>query len=280
MARKTERYTVVTGASSGIGYETARAFAARGKNLIVAARRRHNLEALKSEILARYPTLDVVIKASDLSVTENVYRLYTDLKGYALETWINNAGFGHYGSAAHQDLHKIGAMLRLNVEAPTLFSSLFVSDYKDVEGTQLINISSAGGYTLVPGAVAYCATKFFVSAFTEGLARELKETGARMRAKVFAPAATQTEFGKVANDAAEYDYDKAFGTYHTSRQAAEFLLELYDSDKTVGAVDRETFEFTLHDPLLSYAGSSKHNQKTAAEADGQREEKSRCSRRE
>lgn len=57
MARKTERYTVVTGASSGIGYETARAFAARGKNLIVAARRKHNLEALKSEILARYPTL-------------------------------------------------------------------------------------------------------------------------------------------------------------------------------------------------------------------------------
>lgn len=268
MARKVEKYTVVTGASSGIGYETAKAFAARGKNLIVVARRKHNLEALKSEILARYPALDVVVKTSDLSVTKNAYRLYTDLKGYALETWINNAGFGNYGSAAHQDLNKIEAMLRLNVEALTLFSSLFVRDYKDVEGTQLINISSAGGYTIVPGAVTYCATKFYVSAFTEGLARELKEIGAKMRAKVLAPAATQTEFGKVANGVSEYDYDEAFGTYHTSRQAAEFLLELYDSDKTVGAVDRETFAFALRDPLLSYAGDSKHNQKTAASAEG------------
>lgn len=270
MVRKAEKYTVVTGASSGIGYETAKAFAARGKNLIVAARRKHNLEALKSEVLARYPTLDVVIRTSDLSVTKNVYRLYADLKGYALETWINNAGFGNYDSTAHQDLSKIEAMLRLNVEALTLLSSLFVRDYKDVEGTQLINISSAGGYTIVPGAVTYCATKFYVGAFTEGLAQELKETGAKMRAKVFAPAATQTEFGKVANDAVEYDYDKAFGTYLTSRQAAEFLLELYDSDKTVGAVDRETFEFALRAPLFGYAGNSKHNQKAATANDGQK----------
>ncbi len=77
----------------------------------------------------------------------------------------------------------------------------------------------------------------------------------------FAPAATKTEFGKIANDISEYDYDRLFGTYHTSTQMAAFLLELYyDSDKTVGFVDRE-FSFHLFEPQFQYAGSSRHNQK-------------------
>ena len=161
---------------------------------------------------------------------------------------------------AHQDLEKIDTMLRLNIEALTILSSLFVRDYKDVPGTQLINLSSCGGYTIVPTAVTYCATKFYVSTFTEGLAWELIESGAKMRAKVLAPAATQTEFGKKANNVDTYDYDKAFGTYHTSRQMAEFLMKLYDSDSTLGIVDRETFQFELRLPMFPYANSSTHNQ--------------------
>lgn len=264
MTLETKKYTVITGASSGIGYETAKAFAARGKNLIVAARRQSNLEALKAEILKKHPAVDVVIKPADLSSAENAQRFYSELREYALETWINNAGFGNYGSVACQDLEKIKAMLRLNVETLTVLSSLFVRDYRDVAGTQLINVSSCGGYTIVPSAVTYCAAKFYVSAFTEGLARELKETGSKMQAKVLAPAATKTEFGKVANGLDEYDYDKLFGKYHTARQMAEFLLALYDSDKVVGAVNRETFEFSLSDPAFPYAGNSAHNQKISA----------------
>ena len=87
----TKKYTVITGASSGIGRETAKAFANRGKNLIVAARRTENLEALKREILEQHPALDVVIRTVDLSVLENVYQFYSSLKNFRLETWINNA---------------------------------------------------------------------------------------------------------------------------------------------------------------------------------------------
>lgn len=260
MLQTTNIYTVITGASSGIGYETAKAFAERGKYLIVTARRRERLEALKCEILREHPALDIVIKTADLSDPDNAYRLYADLTAYRLETWINNAGFGSYGPVACQNLDRAMAMLRLNAEALVLLSSLFVRDYENVEGAQLINVSSCGGYTIVPTAVTYCATKFFVSAFTEGLARELKASGAKLRAKVLAPAAAKTEFGKIANNVDTYDYDKRFGTYHTSRQVAAFLLELYDSDKAVGAVDRETFRFSLLDPLFPYAGNSLRNQ--------------------
>ena len=261
MVQNKQTYTVITGASSGIGYETAKAFAERGSNLILIARRKDRLETLRQEILSLYPMLDIVVKVADLSVSQNVFQLYESIKSYPLQAWINNAGFGNYGNVENQDLKKISRMLHLNVEALTVFSSLFVRDFKDAEGTQLINVSSCGGYTIVPNAVTYCATKFYVSVFTEGLAWELKAADAKMQAKVLAPAATKTEFGKVANDVTEYDYNRLFGTYHTSTQMAAFLLELYDSDKTVGFVDRETFSFHLYEPQFQYAGNSRHNQK-------------------
>lgn len=258
---KQEKYTVITGASSGIGYATAKAFAKRKKNIILVARRENKLNELKREILQENPELDIVIKAVDVSISQNAHQLYRELNPYQIETWINNAGFGSYESVSSQDLEKIETLLRLNVEALTIFSSLYVRDYSDVDGTQLINISSVGGYTIVPTAVTYCASKFFVSAFTEGLANELKAANAKLQAKVLAPAATKTEFGKVANNTSEYDYDKAFSTYHTSEEMANFLLELYDSNMTVGRVDRESFEFKLSEPLFAYAGNSKNNQK-------------------
>ena len=254
------KYTVVTGASSGIGYETAKAFAKRGKNLVIVARSTENLKKLKMEVINDNPSLDVIVKDTDLSIIKNVYELYQQLKTYEIETWINNAGFGNYEKVANQNLEKIETMLRLNIEALVILSSLFVNDYQNIEGSNLINISSAGGYTIVPNAVTYCASKFFVSTFTEGLARELQESNAKLQAKVLAPAATKTNFGNTANDIDGYDYDKSFGSYHTSEQMAEFLLELYDSNEVVGRVSRESFEFELTSPLFDYAGNSKHNQ--------------------
>lgn len=254
------KYVVITGASSGIGAAAAKAFAARGKNLVLIARREDRLEQLQQQLRARYPDQDFLIRTCDLSVPANLPGLYESLASCQIETWINNAGFGNYESVADQNLTKTATMLRLNIEALTILSTLYVRDYKDTDGTQLINVSSGGGYTVVPGAVTYCASKYFVSAFTEGLAQELMAAGARLRAKVLAPAATKTEFGRIANDVSEYDYDQRFGTYHTDMQVADFLLALYDSSQTVGIVNRETFEFSLRSPVFEYAGSSAHNQ--------------------
>jgi len=254
-----KRYVVITGASSGIGYESAKAFAARGENIIAVARRLDKLENLKREIQSQFSKVDVIVKTADLSILKNVYKLYEELKKYNLKALINNAGFGNYGTVAEQNLQKIEKMICLNVEALTILSSLFVRDYANVEETQLINVSSCGGYVIVPTAVTYCATKYYVSAFTEGLAREL--INAKIKVKVLAPAATKTEFGKLANNVSEYNYDKVFGKYHTAKQMAEFLIQLYDSDMTVGIVDRESFEFKLCKPIFNYAGNSSHNQK-------------------
>ncbi|NGZ77337.1 SDR family NAD(P)-dependent oxidoreductase [Saccharibacillus alkalitolerans] len=245
-------YTVITGASSGIGYEAALAFASRGKNLILAARRTEELERLKANIAEIDGSLDVVVRTVDLSAAERVYGFYDSLRDYSIETLINNAGFGNYDPVGEQHLPKIEQMLHLNIEALTILSSLYVRDYADKEGTQLINISSRGGYSIVAEAVTYCATKFYVSAFTEGLAQELRSKNLPMRAKVLAPAATETEFAKRALDVERFEYGTSVRKFHTAEQMAGFLLELFDSDKTVGIVEGATYEFKLQDPIFPY----------------------------
>ncbi|MFK4302494.1 MULTISPECIES: SDR family oxidoreductase [unclassified Paenibacillus] len=238
------KYTVITGASSGIGYETALAFASRGKNLIIVARRLEKLEELKSKIQGINSDLDVVILTSDLSVTDQAYTLYNDLKEYQIETWINNAGLGESSFVVDQNLDKVEAMLRVNIETLTILSTLYAHDYADIEGTQLINVSSALGYAVAVSSVTYSATKYYVSAFTEGLAKELELKGAKMKAKVLAPAITETEFAKKSIDAEEFDFKANMPKYHTAKQMAGFMVDLYDSNEVVGIVD-QNYNFNL-----------------------------------
>ncbi|ORI11843.1 SDR family NAD(P)-dependent oxidoreductase [Campylobacter concisus] len=247
-----KRYIAITGASSGIGAAVTKAFARRGENLILIARRGELLENLKSEI-AKFSGVDVVIEICDLSKQENAISLWRNLEKYELKALINNAGFGDYNKVGEQNLEKITQMINLNIISLVTLSTLFTKKYKDKD-TQLINISSIGGYKIVPNAVTYCASKFFVSAFSEGLYHELaQDKQAKMQAKVLALAATKTEFGMVATSQESYDYDKAFKKYHTSEQMAEFLLRLYDSHCCVGSVDRDSFEFSLSKPKFDYA---------------------------
>jgi len=247
------KYTVITGASSGIGYETALAFAKRGKNLVLVARREDKLHELSLEIAKINSEIDIVIRPVDLSQAKDAHELYESLKGFELETWINNAGFGNFEKVAEQNLNKVASMLNLNIDTLTILSTLFVRDYSDVAGTQLINVASLGGYAVVYSSVTYCATKFYVSAFTEGLAQELKADGKPMQVKVLAPGAVETEFAIRARDIAEFSYEENVAKFHTAKEMAEFMLRLYDGDKVLGLVNPETYDFTLMDPIHRFA---------------------------
>ncbi|AJD90195.1 oxidoreductase [Jeotgalibacillus malaysiensis] len=246
------KYTVITGASSGIGYEAALAFASRDKNLILVARRETELNNLKEKIQSMNADLDVIIRPTDLSESEQVHALYESLREYDIETFVNNAGFGNSSAVAEQDVTKTEKMLRVNVEALTTLSTLYAHDYADRDGAQLINVSSDLGYRIVPNAVTYAATKFYVSAFTEGLAQELQDNGAALKVKILAPSMTETEFVKTAREIDEFSYSENVQKFHTAKEMAGFILKLYDSEKVLGKVNSESYEFELMDPVFQY----------------------------
>ena len=242
-------YVLITGASSGIGYETAKAFAARGENVIITARRTANLEQLKKGIQAEHPEVDVIIKGCDLSKNEEAVQLYESLRAYDLKAVINNAGRGNKGGFIDDELNRDIDLLHLNMDAVYILSSLYARDYKDTEGAQIINVSSIGGYLVVPGSSLYCATKFFVSAFTEGIDLEMRKNGHKLRAKVIAPTTTETEYEQTAHASKEkFDYAARGGHYFTAKEMADMLLTLYDSALTVGSIDFVTRKLVLSEP--------------------------------
>lgn len=245
----TPTYAVITGASSGIGYELAKAYARRGENIIIAARRGDRLHALKTEIAALAPEVDVVIREVDLTDNAATIAFYDSVSDYRVTTWVNNAGRGNKGDITAADLDTDLNMLHVNIDAVAILSQLYVRDYKDVPGALLVNVSSVGGYLLVPGATLYCASKFFVSALTEGIHHEMVANGHALRAKVMAPTSTETAFEEVANDLAEpVDYSRIHRQFHTAAQMAELILQLADSDKVVGEIDFVTRDLRLSDP--------------------------------
>lgn len=249
-----EKYTVITGASSGIGKATAEAFAKRGKHLILIARNQERLEALKAELQAEHDEIAVEIRAVDLTISEKVHQVYEALRAFEIETWINNAGVGIFSEIAEQDIAETEQMIQLNVTAAIIFSMLFVKDYQAVAGTQLINVSSSTGYLIGANSVLYSATKFFVNTFSEGLAYEMKSKKAPLQVKVLAPSTTKTEFGNRATKTSDYNYQEKHPQFNTSEEIAAFLLALYDSEKTLGIVKRGTFEFELSSQQFEYTG--------------------------
>lgn len=152
------------------------------------------------------------------------------------------------GNVFENPLDKVINMVNLNVQAVTVLSTLYVKDYKDIEGSQLINVASAAGYIVSPLATTYSATKFYVTSFTEGLDLESRANGSKLRAKVLCPAATSTEFIDIATGGEKYDY---FQNFSTSEKVAEQLYELYKSDSTVGIVNFEDSSFKISEPKFT-----------------------------
>jgi len=196
--KHTHKYTVITGASSGIGYEAAKAFAARGQNLVLIARRTERLNALRAEILAVHPALDVIVKTADLSITEHVIQLYEEVKALPIGTWINNAGFGTGKDVADDAPERLEQEVRLNCLAVVGLTARYLPAMRERGSGTIINISSAAAFQPMPHMAVYGATKAFVLSFTEALWRETRRDDIRVLA--VCPGSTDTPFFQVADE--------------------------------------------------------------------------------
>ncbi|MFD1901571.1 SDR family NAD(P)-dependent oxidoreductase [Enterococcus termitis] len=154
---------------------------------------------------------------------------------------MNNAGVGTFGALINNELKQIEQLIQVNIEATTILSILYARDYANKPGAQLINVSSAMGYVIGLGNVAYSASKFYVSVLTEVLAAELKN--ATLKAKVLAPAYTDTAFIQQSSE------KKSVATniqLRSPQEVATYLLALYESEHILGIVDEKN-QFTLSD---------------------------------
>jgi hypothetical protein len=184
--------TLITGASSGIGADLARVFAAHGHELVLVARREDRLTALAGEIAATGRPRPAVL-AFDLVRRDAAAALAAELAARGLEPDIvvNNAGFGLSGAAAVLDRAEQLAMIDVNVRALTELSLAFVDSLARHRGG-ILNVASIAAFLPGPGMAVYHASKAYVLSFSEALHHELAGRGIRVTA--LCPGPVQTEF--------------------------------------------------------------------------------------
>jgi short-subunit dehydrogenase len=199
----TERVTLITGASAGIGTELARVFAAKGHRLALVARRADRLAALAGEITAKGGAAPIVI-ACDLEQPDSGDRIAETLsaEGVEVDYVVNNAGFGVFGHAIKRDRAEQLNIIAVNIRALTDLSLRF-SDSLIKNRGGILNIGSIAGFLPGPGMAVYYASKAYVLSFTEALRQELAPYGVRVT--VVCPGPVPSEFQTRAGFAPGFD---------------------------------------------------------------------------
>lgn len=223
------RWTIVTGASSGIGADLARVFAARGYPLVLTARRHERLEALADEI-RRAHGVSVEVVALDLADREAAQDLHDMLRerGIAVHTLVNNAGFGLRGYFASLPHEQQLAMIDLNVTALTSLCRLMLPGMIERRRGGILNVASVASFQAGPYMAVYYATKAFVLSLSEALHDEAKPHGVTVTA--LCPGPTESEFSDTAGLKDSRLFDAGV---MTSVEVARIAVEGYEAGRAI-----------------------------------------------
>ncbi len=186
-------YTLITGASKGIGKAFAFECAQRGMNLILVARSGHLLEELSVEISAKF-AVQVRILTADLldhAVHKKIFNWIKE-NSYEVNMLINNAGMGYYGKFEQEPLDKHLEVLHLNVDAQIRMAHEFLNNTNPQIKRYLLNTVSTGAFQPVPYMAVYCASKAFMLSFSRALRFELRQQMVNVTA--LCPGGTETDF--------------------------------------------------------------------------------------
>lgn len=191
------KFTLITGASSGIGEAFARRLAEKKHNLVLVARSEKKLLELCDELMLAHGIIAHFV-ALDLTGFEADKRLFeeTEKHGFEIEWLINNAGFGSMNDFARLDLERELQMIDLNIAALVALTHRYLQQMRERKSGVIINVSSAAGFQPIPFMATYAASKAFVTAFSEAIAEENRPHGIKVLA--LCPGATDTDFFTVA----------------------------------------------------------------------------------
>jgi hypothetical protein len=257
-----KKYTLITGASSGIGRELALIAAREKRNLLLVARSKAALESVQTKILKQFgKKLDVKILATDLSKPSAAEKITAFCKeqNILVDELINNAGFGDYGNFANSDLPRQLNMVDLNIRSLTELTHRLLPDMIKKNSGKIMNIGSVASFLPGPLMSTYFASKAYVLSFSEALAEELSGTGVTVTC--LCPGSTKTNFGKSAHVSATHS---TANPKTTAREVAEFGWHHMQQGTRVaihGRTNRITIQLTKFIPRTLLAKLVKKVQK-------------------
>ncbi|HJV46766.1 MAG TPA: SDR family oxidoreductase [Bacillota bacterium] len=186
---------LITGATSGFGYEFVRLFVQDGYELVLVARNEQRLK----QIQAQFPQTSITIIPKDLTQSNAVEEVYEELKArnIHIDILINNAGFGLLGYFNQLDLKRQTDMIQLNVTVLIELTHRLLPAMKEKKYGKILNVASTAAFQPGPKMTVYFATKAFVLSFSEALAEELQGTGISIT--TLCPGPSKTNFAKAAN---------------------------------------------------------------------------------
>ncbi|MBU1535278.1 SDR family oxidoreductase [Myxococcota bacterium] len=227
-------YAVITGASSGLGREFARALAKRGFDLGITARRVERLMELKEELTAKYH-VDVAVYPCDLTDSLAMEGLIdSPLFDRPLDLFVNNAGMGHRGLFSSLSAKDVHVLLALNVTSHArLLHHVFSGMMQRKEG-KIINVASVAGFGPMPWLALYGASKSFVLSLSLALAQEGRSEGVTICA--LCPGPVDTEFFESAG-VTEFHFKK---TLIAPETVVKYTLDALDKGRRV-AIPRALF---------------------------------------
>lgn len=185
------RTALVTGATSGIGYEFAKLLARDGHDLVLAARSQERLEDVAAEFRAGFGRR-VEIVAVDLARDDGAGKVFqaVDAAGLAVDILINNAGYAVSGPFKDTDLDLELKMMHVNMLTLTTLTKRVLPLMLGRRSGKILNVASTAAFLPGPMMAVYCASKAYVLSFTEAIAEELRDSGVTVTALCPGPTAT------------------------------------------------------------------------------------------
>jgi uncharacterized protein len=215
-----KKTALITGATSGLGYEFVKLFADNGYNLVLIARNEQKLEEMKHT----FKSIDVKVISKDLSVPGAAKEIFNEVEemGITIEVLVNNAGFGLMGEFHELDIKKQVEMIQLNIIALTELTYYFLPEMKHRNSGRIMNVASTAAFQPGPLMAVYYATKGFVLSFSEALVEELK--GNNVTVTTLCPGATKTNFGSVASVEGTKMFSRAMDSNIVAKQGYDALM--------------------------------------------------------
>lgn len=194
----TTKTALITGATSGIGYELAKLFANDGYHLVIVARDLNDLSKTGYDLQKNYG-IKVTTLSMDLFDPANAYKIYDEItaKGIEVDILVNDAGQGLYGEFLETDLQAEFDIIHLNISSLVALTKLFGRDMAKRGAGKILNLSSIASKVPGPYHSVYHATKAFVQSFTEAIRYEFEDKGISVTALL--PGATGTDFFRKAH---------------------------------------------------------------------------------